>query len=125
MKVLIIEDVAICQRILKRLLGDYAECDTFANGKDGLQAFIEANQSNNPYDVIFLDVMMPGLNGFDILQKIRKIDPKSEKVKIIMATSVVDSRNVSKAIKYGCDGYIIKPYKKEEIEKQLEKLGLV
>lgn len=125
MKVLIIEDVALCQIILERLLGDHAECDTYADGQGGLQAFIEANQSNNPYDVIFLDIMMPGINGFDVLQKIRKIDPKSEKVKIIMATSVADSRNVSKAINYGCDGYIIKPYKKEEIEKQLKKLGLV
>ena len=125
MKVLIIEDVTLCQKILERLLGDQAQCDTYANGQEGLQAFRQTSQTDNPYDVVFLDVMMPGMNGFDVLQEIRSSDPKSEKTKVIMATSISDKKNVSKAIAYGCDGYVIKPYNKEEIMKQLKRLALV
>lgn len=125
MKVMIIEDVTLNQKILERLLGDQAQCHVYKDGLDGLQAFLDASKTKEPFDVIFLDIMMPGINGFEVLQKIREMDPKSEKVKVIMSTSMADKDNVVKAISYGCDGYLIKPYRKEDIQHQLKKLGLI
>ena len=125
MKVLIIEDVSLFQKLLERLIGDEAQCHSYSNGQDGLRAFVEADKSEEPFDVIFLDIMMPGMSGLEVLRKIRAIDPDSQKVKIIMATSISDAENVRKAIAYGCDGYITKPYNKEDIMNQLRKLKLI
>lgn len=124
MKTLIVEDVTITRKLLEKLLSDYAECDAVKNGVEALQAFKSALSKNSPYDLICLDIMMPGMSGFEVLKKIREIDSGSKKVKIIMTTSVTDRENVIKAIKYGCDGYLAKPYYKENLEKQLIRLEL-
>jgi len=125
MKALIIDDMTACQKMLERLLIDYAECDIVKNGEDGMKAFLEAHNENKPYDVIFLDIMMPGIDGIKLLKNIRKVETSSEKVKIIMATSLTDKKYVLEAIQYGCDSYLLKPYTKLEIEDQLKKLKLL
>ena len=67
---------------------------------------------------------MPGISGFDVLQEIRKIDNGPKKVKILMTTSTADKENVIKAIQYGCDDYLVKPYNKQNVEDKLIALKL-
>lgn len=126
MRVLIIEDVVVFQKLLVRLLDGVADmCKSYSNGVDGLNAFLRANASDEPFDVVFLDIMIPGMNGLEVLQKIREVDPDSQKIKVIMVTSVADAEKVKKAVGFGCDGYLIKPYNKDGIMKQLKKLELI
>ena len=125
MKALIVEDVTACQKILERYLQDYAECDIVKNGQDGLKAVLEAKNKNKLYDIIFLDIMMPGIDGIELLQTIRSLETGPEKAKIIMATSLTDKKHVMQAIKSGCDAYILKPYNKNDIEQQPKKLKLI
>lgn len=101
MKTLIVEDVTITRKLLEKLLSDYTECDAVKNGDEALQAFKSALSKNSPYDLICLDIMMPGMSGLDVLKKIRKIDSGSKKVKIIMTTSVTDRENVIKQFNMG------------------------
>ena len=125
MRALIVEDVTACQKILERFLQDYAECDVVKNGNDGLKAVIKAHKENKSYDVIFMDIMMPEIDGIELLKTIRKIETGPDKVKIIMATSLTDKKHVVKAIQNGCDAYMLKPYSKKDIEQQLINLKLI
>lgn len=125
MKALIVEDVTACQKILERYLQDYFDCDVVKNGTDGLNAFIEAIKQNKVYDVIFMDIMMPEINGIELLKKIRKMEIGADKVKIIMATSLTDKKHVIEAIENGCDAYLLKPYSKKDIINQLINLKLI
>ncbi len=125
MRALIIEDVTVFHKFLEIMINQFGECDIVSNGEDGLKAYIKAVQDNKPYDFILLDIMMPGIGGMEVLKKIRSIDPNHEKVKIIMTTALSDSETVSAAIKNGCDGYLIKPYNREDIKTVLMKLKLL
>ncbi|KAA3610747.1 MAG: response regulator [Calditrichaeota bacterium] len=124
MKILIIEDVVINIRLLEKILNDYGSCDSVRSGKDGLQLFKAAQKKNKPYDLICLDIFMPGISGFEVLQQIRQIDKGLKKVKIIMTTSSDEEEDVIKAIRYGCDSYMLKPYNKKDIEEKLIQFGL-
>jgi len=124
MKVLIIEDITINIKLLENLMKKYAKCDSTLNGEAGLKALKFALNTKNNYDLICLDINLPGMCGFEVLREIRKIDTGPEKVKILMTTSAADKESVMKAIHFGCDGYLIKPYTKQNLEKQLIKLNL-
>ena len=125
MKSLTVDDVLVVQKILSRMLGRHGSCDVASNGKDALEMFRKANQQNEPYDVLFLDIMMPGMSGLELLQKIRQIDSGAEPVKIVMVTAVADNQTVDEAKRLGCDGYIIKPLRANEIDEVLRGFKLI
>lgn len=125
MKALIIDDVSVFQRYLLRHLGKYGKSDSAQNAKEGLDLYIKAQKKQDPYDLIFLDIMMPGLNGIELLRKIRSVDTGPDHVQIIMGTASADKKSVEDAKKYGCDGYLIKPFSIYDLDEQLLKLGLI
>jgi two-component system chemotaxis response regulator CheY len=125
MRVLIIEDIVTYQRFLERVFNGKAECDFANNGDEGMATFLKAHKEGNPYDLIFLDVMMPGMNGFEILENIRKVEGDQKKTKIIMTTSLADTNSVTKAMQLGCDSYLIKPFRIDDVKANLKKLKIL
>jgi len=125
MRALIVEDLIIAQKILGKFISNYAECKFAIDGVEGLAAFVKANQNNKPYDVIFLDIMLPRLSGLEVLKKIGSVDSGENSVKIIMMTALSDQKTVSEAIKLGCNGYVTKPFSQNDIETQLKNLKLI
>ncbi len=75
---------------------------------DGLLALKTLDEEND-IDLILLDVVMPNLDGWETLRAIRK-NPKTQKIPIIMLTSVTDSNKQITGLKYGADDYIVKPF---------------
>ena len=124
MKVLIVEDIVTYQRFLERIFEGKAECDFADNGDEGMASFIKAHQDGKPYDLIFLDIMLSGMNGFEILEKIRKIEGHQKDVKIIMTTSLADDNSVVKVMQLGCDSYLVKPFRMEDVKANLKKLKI-
>lgn len=130
MRILIVEDNFINRKLLTRLLEEFASIDTCNDGLEALEAVKLSFDENEPYDAIFLDIMMPNLNGQEALKKIRKIEEEQglnigEGAKIIMTTALDDSQNVIKAFRESCDGYLTKPITRDKIINQLEELGLI
>ena len=130
MKVLIAEDDFASRKFLLRFLQQYGECDVTVDGQEAIEAFEMAMEDEEPYDLICLDIMMPGVDGYEALKAIRKMEeerdvPESDRVKIIMTTALNDGRNVTKAFSLGCVSYAGKPIDKEKFLNELEKLGLV
>ncbi|MFK7697086.1 response regulator transcription factor [Paenibacillus sp. HJGM_3] len=102
-KILVIEDEPTLARLLSYNLSQEGyETTVVDHGGEGLQA---AQQF--AYDLIILDIMLPGLNGFEILQKLRQ---KGNKTPVIILTARNAEEEVVQGLKSGADDYITKPF---------------
>lgn len=131
MKYLIVEDDLISRRILKELCSGYADCDIAVNGQEAIDSFRLAHESKRPYDLIFMDIMMPVVDGMEALQCIRSMERKMDiphnlAVKVIMTTALDDPRTVIKSLNdCEADSYIVKPLSRHKIANELRKFKLI
>jgi two-component system chemotaxis response regulator CheY len=130
MKILIAEDDFITRRFLKIILSQYGECDIAINGNEAVFAFDLSLKENNLYDLVCLDIFMPGLDGQQALKQIREIESKAgieglDRVKVLIITALKDKENIIKAFNTGCEAYIVKPFDNESITKELKKIKLI
>ena len=130
MKCLIVEDNRQDYQLLSRMLMNYGNSDFAENGIDAFEIFKQAQVAEEPYDVIFLDIMMPGIDGIQTLELIRKYEGKQEfkslkPSKILMISALDENAYVIKSLKFGCDGYIVKPIEKYNLLSHLNRLGLL
>jgi PleD family two-component response regulator len=63
MKFLIVDDEFVSRKKSQKILSQYGECDVALNGLEALNAYVRAHNENDPYNLIFLDIDMPDLNG--------------------------------------------------------------
>jgi len=131
MKVLVVEDDFVSRKLLQKLLGHYGECDIAVNGKEAVNAFNLSLEVNSPYDLICMDIMMPGMDGQQALMEIREIEKKkgiSETgwVKVMMTTALDDPKNVVESLyKGGAVSYVVKPIDKAKLLDEVRKMGLL
>ncbi len=130
MKTLLAEDDFASRKFMDKFLSQYGDCDVTVDGEEAVVAFMMALENDEPYDLVCLDVMMPVLDGYQVLKAIRDIEtekgiPKPKRVKIIMTTALNEERNVKKAFELGCEAYSGKPIDVDRFEKLLKKLELI
>lgn len=126
MRILVIEDDFISRNVISRFLSGFGEVVTADNGRLGLQALQGAHDAGSPFDLVTLDVMMPELDGHQVLQQLRQIEqqhPSSRKAKVVMTTALDDIQNVKAAYQGFCDDYLTKPIRKAVLFEKLQKLG--
>lgn len=87
---------------LKRL--GYSGIETAENGRQALEMLAERN-----FDAILLDVMMPGINGYEVLERLRS-DAKMGDVPVIMISAVDQLESVVRCIELGAEDYLFKPF---------------
>lgn len=114
MKTLIVEDDLTNRIILQGFLSRYGECQTVTDGFQAMEAFNLARSSGLPYNLICMDIMMPGIDGTETVRRLRAIEESygvfSDKgVKIIMTTSLTNLKQVTKSFNALCDAYLTKP----------------
>jgi two-component system, OmpR family, response regulator len=103
MRILVVEDDPSIGEALRRgLVRDGHVVDVQTNGRGGLYAATE-----NPYDVVILDIMLPELNGYDVLKAIRA---KDNWVPILMLSSKDGEYDQEDALDLGADDYLVKPF---------------
>ena len=129
MKSLVVEDDFAARRLMQIYLAEYGDCPVAINGIEAVNAVKIAIEKNEPYDLICLDIMMPQMDGIQALSKIREIEKENgieglSVAKVIMTTAKSLSKDVFSAFKTGCESYLIKPIRKAELIKEIEKLGL-
>ena len=100
------------------------------DGEEAVDAFMMALEDDEPYDLACLDVMMPVMDGYQVLKALRNIEkqkkiPKDKCVKVVMTTALNEERNVKMAFDLGCEAYVGKPIDVEKFEKVLKKLDLI
>jgi two-component system chemotaxis response regulator CheY len=130
LRILIVEDEEAARKLTARYLSDYGECDTAADGEIGMDMFREASESGKPYDVVFVDILMPRMSGRKMLEKIREFEDSSGTVDgdrsgVVMTTSLSDPSSISSAFRSRCEGYLVKPFGKRDLEEQLTALGII
>jgi two-component system, LytTR family, response regulator len=111
-KVIIIDDEAPARNLLKEYLQDYPQLEVVAECRNGIEA-IASIDSLCP-DIIFLDIQMPGKNGFEVLQEIEHIP------QIIFSTAY--DQFALKAFEVNAIDYLLKPYTKERFRTTVNKL---
>ncbi len=128
MKALVIEDDYVSGKVIKKMLAAYAECDVASSGEKGLELFFSALDSGEGYQLICLDIMMPEMDGHEVLKRVRAGEEKRDiidPVKVIMTSALGDFNNIKEAYRGQCEDYIVKPIEKYKIEAALKKLELI
>ena len=116
MRILLVEDEKRMADALREILRlEKYEIDTYANGIEGLAAI-----ESNIYDVAVLDVMLPGMSGFEIVRRARG---KGITTPILMLTAKAELDDKVKGLDIGADDYLTKPFMTKELLARLRALG--
>ena len=123
-KVLVVDDNLPNRIFLCKCLEEYGTIEAADNGKAALQLFEQALNQDKPFDLICLDIMMPEMDGRMVLKHIRSAESErginlKNRSKILMLSALDDRDTVIGSFEDQCDGYLVKPFNREEIEEYL------
>ena len=108
-KILIIEDDKfLLSLILEKFVQLGFDAEVAADGEDGLNKIV-----NNKYDLVLLDMILPKMDGFKILEEVKK-NQSLKNLPIIVASNLYDKNDIDRAISLGAADYIIKAYNSPE-----------
>jgi DNA-binding NtrC family response regulator len=112
-RVLIVDDEPGVRESLRLILKDRADVALSATGEDALTAL-----GSTPFDVVLLDILMPGMDGLEVLERIRALGPTPQ---VIMLTATKTVKTAVRAMKLGAFDYITKPFDIDELSLLVER----
>jgi len=115
-KILVADDEEFIRRLVSATLRDDRRFDVLL-AADGVEA-LELAQKEKP-DIIFLDVLMPKLDGFEVCRRL-KSDPQTSAIRIIMLTALDSRADREKGEEVGADGYFTKPFSPTALIQEVE-----
>ena len=115
-KVLVVDDNEDIRNLISIILtGESYDVLAVESGTQALEIYTEFKP-----DLILLDIMMPGISGFEVLEKIRDIrSSKLNSVPIVMITAKSLTDDIDRAIKLGATSYIVKPFRAESLKQKV------
>jgi two-component system chemotaxis response regulator CheY len=131
MRVLVVDDDPASRHVLAAQLGGLAESTMCTSGAEAVEAVERAIAAGSHFDVIFLDIIMPHMDGHETLVRIRQAEqeaglPPEAQARAVMVTSMDDETNTMAALFDGqVSAYLVKPPNKAELLRKLEMLGLL
>ncbi|UHO37799.1 response regulator transcription factor [Chryseobacterium capnotolerans] len=111
-KILYAEDDKTIAFLVEDSLESYYDINCYSDGESALEAF-----NSTDYDICLLDIMMPGMNGFEVAQQIRS---KNSDIPIIFISAKALKEDRIKGLKIGADDYLVKPFSIEELMLKIE-----
>jgi two-component system, chemotaxis family, chemotaxis protein CheY len=130
LRMLLAEDDFASRLLLQTFLSRYGECHVAVNGIEAVEAFRTALAQGRRYDLICMDIMMPGMDGREAVHQLRALEEEqgiwsTHGAKIFMTTTVSDLKQVSLCFKELCDAYLLKPIDLEKLLGQMKLFQLV
>jgi len=131
MRALIVDDDFYSRSFLEYILHPYAQCDVAVNGEDAIMAFQRALEESDPYSVIFMDLLMPVIDGPKALNEIREIEKDHGLTgqaccKIIITSVLEDGEDTHNAMYLGrATSFLQKPVDEKSILAELTRLGVI
>ncbi len=130
MRILVVEDDYISRRLLCRYLEPYGTCEEAENGNEAVDAVRRAIAAGQHFDLICLDIMMPGMDGQQALVLLRQIEaengmPLGRGAKVVMTSAMEDNQYIMQALNASADGYVVKPIEKWGFIATLKETGLL
>ena len=120
-RTLIVDDESLARERLRNMLATDPAIQIIGECSNGQDA-IEAIQALSP-DLVFLDVEMPGIDGFAVAQQL-KLEPETQKIPVIFITARTAAKDVIQGIQAGARSYITKPFQlKDVLEKVKRAIG--
>ena len=128
MRVLVVEDDHISVMVIREILAPLGVAEVAENGLVAVSKFRNALERGESYDCVFLDIMMPEMDGHETLECIRSIEQEHDiwgldAVKVVMITALGDFENVRKSFRGQCDAYLVKPIRRNKILSAVRDLG--
>lgn len=128
MKILIVDDKASARNSMKTILSSLGFTN-LVESEDGSDAWFQLKaefdgEEKNHFDLIISDIQMPGLSGLELLEYVRK-DDELKNTPFFIASIVDKKETILKSVKLGINGYILKPFTQEAVEKKLKKAGFL
>jgi two-component system chemotaxis response regulator CheY len=119
MRALIIDDSRAMRALLGRILGELGfEVAEAADGREGLEHLC----LHGVPDVVLVDWNMPKMSGIEFVEAVRA-SRDYDAMRLIMVTTETEMTRVVKALGAGLDAYVMKPFTKEAVVEQLERIG--
>lgn len=127
LKFLVVDDIGTGRSVLEAMLSRYGEVETASGGEAALSAYREAAASGEMYDLLLLDIDMPGMDGITTLKKLREFEREEglSTTKTVMQTASSKREHVQAAVAEGAVGYLLKPLNFTEVVEMLVRLDLV
>jgi len=130
MRCLIVDDDPVSRLMIRGYLAPLFDCDVVQDGASAVSAHFSALQKREPYDLLCLDIVMPGLNGFQVLQAIKDREselkiPRQNRIKIVTISGCSRSETAEQALSTGVDAHLNKPLSRDELFCGLREGGLL
>lgn len=130
MKILIAEDDPTSQVLMEGFLKPYGQCRVVGDGKQAVDAFRQAVETGDHYSLVCLDIMMPEMDGYDVLTEIRRLEETAgltaaQSTKVIMISAVSGMQHIAQAFEQQCEVYIVKPVMRDMLKGALKDLALI
>ncbi|MFZ5812944.1 MAG: response regulator [Thermodesulfobacteriota bacterium] len=131
MRALIVDDDFYSRSFLEYILHPYAYCDVVVNGEEAVMAFQKAMEEDRPYMLVFMDLLMPVIDGPKALRELREIErdfgvEKDRQAKVIITSVLEDAEDTHNAMYLGeATSFLQKPIDEKSVLAELRRLGLV
>jgi len=127
---LIVDDDRVCREVLRDMLRPVAECDFAFDGLEAVDVARLAIEDETLYDLICMDIMMPGMDGHGALSAIRELESEhgirgADGVRVVMTTALRDSQHCIQSFREGCECYVTKPVDQDVLFEKLRSLGVI
>ncbi|MBX7138665.1 MAG: response regulator [Oligoflexia bacterium] len=128
MKALIVEDDKVSSTLLQGMLSPWGEVETAGQGEEAFNKFCDAYSGAAPFDILFLDLGLPEVDGYQALRAIREYEQGfgkfgSDQTKVVVLTGSKQPHDLFKAESFGCVAYLTKPLDRTRLLEELERLG--
>ena len=118
MKFLIVDDFSTMRRIVRGLLKEIG----YANAEEAEDGSVALNMlKNGKFDFVVSDINMPNMNGFELLNAIKK-EESLKHLPVLMVTAEARKEDIVRAAQDGAAGYIVKPFTKATLEEKVQKI---
>lgn len=130
-RMLIIEDEAANREFMLLALSAHGRCTAVGTAELGLREFARALADGDPFDVVFMDLMLPGMDGQSALLSLRAREDEhrlseARRARVIVTTVLDDNRQASRAFAQGqAASYLLKPFSVARLTEELRTLGLI
>lgn len=132
MKILVLEDERISREVIKQIMLEYGDVETSVDGTEALELYKKSVAEGAKYDLVCLDIMVPGIDGQQVLREIRDFEERDksaglkQRSKVVMISALSDRDNLFSAFTEGqAEAYIFKPFTKKKIKDTLSNIGLI
>jgi len=128
MRILIVEDDLVSQIFMKTVLNKCGQCAIASDGEEAVKLFIAAATNGCPFDVVFMDIMLPKMDGLTAIDKIREYEGSNPRhaarpTHVVVVTATGDSQNIIHAYRSGdVFAYLKKPLEQNVLEATLAKI---